>query len=50
MKAMAPSTLSCILSLLVPGQILADEFKPIFDGKTIEGWKAPNMSYWSVAD
>jgi len=22
--------------------------KPIFDGKTLNGWKAPNMSYWSV--
>jgi len=25
-------------------------FKPIFDGKTLEGWKSPNMSYWSVQD
>ncbi|NQT02977.1 MAG: DUF1080 domain-containing protein, partial [Planctomycetes bacterium] len=25
-------------------------FKPIFDGKTLDGWKAPNMSYWSVTD
>ena len=23
-------------------------FKPIFDGKTLDGWEAPNMSYWSV--
>ncbi|MEA3224915.1 MAG: DUF1080 domain-containing protein, partial [Planctomycetota bacterium] len=23
-------------------------FKPIFDGKTLDGWKAPNMSYWSA--
>lgn len=22
----------------------------IFDGKTLEGWKAPDMSYWSVVD
>lgn len=30
----------------------ADEagFKPIFDGKTLHGWKAPDMSYWSVED
>jgi hypothetical protein len=27
-----------------------DGFKPIFDGKTLDGWKAPNMSYWSVED
>ena len=25
-------------------------FKPIFDGKTLDGWKAPEMSYWSVDD
>ena len=25
-------------------------FKTIFDGKTLEGWKALNMSYWSVQD
>jgi hypothetical protein len=32
--------------------IAADEdgFSPIFDGKTLDGWKAPNMSYWSVQD
>jgi hypothetical protein len=41
-----------ICSLLCLGQIaVADEeadFKPIFDGKTLEGWKAPDMSCWSV--
>ncbi|MHC4726182.1 MAG: family 16 glycoside hydrolase [Planctomycetota bacterium] len=26
------------------------DFKPIFDGKTLNGWKSPNMSYWSVQD
>jgi hypothetical protein len=25
-------------------------FRPIFDGKTLEGWKAPDMSYFSVQD
>jgi type 1 glutamine amidotransferase len=25
-------------------------FKPIFDGKTLDGWKSPDMSYWSVQD
>ena len=25
-------------------------FTPIFDGKTLDGWHAPNMSYWSVED
>jgi hypothetical protein len=50
MKAIAPGTLSCILPLLVAGQGGAGEFKPLFDGKTLDGWKAPNMSYWSVSD
>jgi hypothetical protein len=27
-----------------------DGFKPIFDGETLDGWKSPNMSYWSVAE
>src|SRR5262245_22776237 len=25
-----------------------DGFKSIFDGKTLNGWKAADMSYWSV--
>jgi sucrose-6-phosphate hydrolase SacC (GH32 family) len=25
-----------------------DGFKPLFDGKTLEGWESPDMSYWSV--
>lgn len=28
----------------------AGEFQKIFDGKTLEGWKALNMSYWSISD
>jgi hypothetical protein len=27
-----------------------DGFCPLFDGRTLEGWKAADMSYWSVAD
>lgn len=26
------------------------EFQKIFDGKTLEGWKALNMGYWSISD
>jgi len=26
------------------------DFAPIFDGKTLDGWKAPDMTYWSVQD
>jgi len=25
-------------------------FKPIFDGKTLDGWKTAEMRYWSVKD
>lgn len=49
--------LAVIVSLLIP-LVLSnatpaaedDGFKPIFDGKTFNGWQAPNMSYWSVQD
>ncbi len=30
------------------GEAKASGFKPIFDGRTLDGWKAPDMSYWSV--
>jgi len=50
------SQLICIMLLGVLGLVttsaVAQEagFKPICDGKTLDGWKAPNMSYWSVRD
>ena len=28
----------------------ADGFKKIFDGKTFDGWKAADMSYWTIED
>ena len=28
----------------------ADGFVSIFDGKTLDGWKAPDMSFWRVED
>ena len=27
-----------------------DGFVPLFDGKSLKGWSAPDMSYWSVED
>lgn len=45
--------ISLLLSLVTCGTVVAEEaggFKPIFDGKTLSGLKAPNMSYWSVQD
>lgn len=37
----------CVSSL---SQLDAEEFQSLFDGKTLDGWKALNMSYWSVRD
>ena len=34
----------------VPASLLADGFQRIFDGKSLTGWKALDMSYWSVHD
>jgi len=50
MKASTHSTLPFVALLLFAGQLVAGDFEPIFDGKSLEGWKAPNMSYWSVKD
>jgi hypothetical protein len=53
MKVLISSTMSFLLTLIVSNHLLAGEddgFKPIFDGKTLKGWKAPNMRYWSVQD
>lgn len=30
--------------------VVADEFQSIFDGETLNGWQAMEMSYWSVRD
>ena len=27
-----------------------DWFRPIFDGRTFDGWKAADMSFWSIED
>ena len=36
---------------LATSAIAADEdFKPIFDGRSPAGWKAADMSFWSVED
>ena len=46
----APITLAFVLSLLFAGPVVASEFQSIFDGESLNGWKAPNMNYWSVRD
>ncbi len=53
MKPILPPTISFLLSLVFSSFLLAGEdegFRSIFDGKTLNGWKAPNMSYWSVQE
>jgi len=43
--------LICLLGLGIRAGIAAEAgFKPIFDGETLTGWKAPDMSHWSVED
>jgi len=37
-----------LFGLVTGGVVAQEDFKPIFDGKTLDGWKAPDMSYWSV--
>jgi len=50
------SRLTCIVlfaafGFIAAGAVAQDSgFKPIFDGKTLTGWKSPLMSYWSVED
>jgi len=42
--------LLCLLGFVTSGAAEEAGFKPIFDGKTLNGWNSPNMSYWSVQD
>ncbi|MFN0128493.1 MAG: family 16 glycoside hydrolase [Verrucomicrobiales bacterium] len=32
------------------GQMPTDGFEPIFDGRTLDGWKGQDMRFWSVED
>jgi len=50
MRVNPPGTLPFVFLLLFTGQLVAGEYQPIFDGKSLAGWRAPNMSYWSVRD
>jgi hypothetical protein len=53
MQALLASAIWFLLPFVLSSPLHAgddDGFKPIFDGKTLKGWKAPDMSYWSVQD
>ncbi|MGD9646705.1 MAG: DUF1080 domain-containing protein [Pirellulales bacterium] len=44
------ATLALVLALLASGARAADaEFKPLFDGKTLDGWTG-DLELWKVAD
>lgn len=36
--------------ILLLALLTQDVARPIFDGQSLEGWSAPDMSYWSVRD
>jgi hypothetical protein len=52
MKPKSPFTpfVLCLSVVLTAGSLSADEFQSIFDGASLKGWKALDMSYWSVRD
>src|SRR5262245_10324240 len=48
----AASLIVCLslAALLGANEHRSDEAEPIFDGKTLDSWKAPDMSFWKVED
>ena len=50
MKTFRVLTLFAAISFSSPFQLRAEEFRSIFDGESLKGWKALNMSYWSIED
>lgn len=50
MAAIRVSTLCAAVSVFYSVHLRAEDFRPIFDGKSLRGWTAPDMSYWSVKD
>jgi hypothetical protein len=47
MKLVGLFILLCVAAPLVAAE---EGFEPIFDGKTLDGWKTYDASYWSVKD
>jgi len=50
MKATIHGTLVLILLLLASGPLVAEEFEPLFDGKSLAGWQLMNGAKFSAAD
>lgn len=50
MKTIGLAVLPLVLSLFFSGPDAKDEFETIFDGESLAGWDARNMSHWSVED
>jgi len=48
-RQFVPGFMLCLCGL-VARPLAAEEFQSIFDGETLAGWKALDMSYWSVRD
>ncbi|HEV8290873.1 MAG TPA: DUF1080 domain-containing protein [Tepidisphaeraceae bacterium] len=40
----------CLLCITAPIVAAEEGFEPIFDGKTLDGWKTYDPSYWSIKD
>jgi hypothetical protein len=47
---LAAGLLLSVYALLPPSGEARSRSKSLFDGKTLTGWSAPDMSYWSVED
>lgn len=53
MSRSAVAATGTVLSFIVTVSVFAeggDGFESIFDGETLDGWSAPDMSFWSVVD
>ena len=54
-RCMKLSTLCSLVWLTVGCDVVgsgspADGFEPLFDGRTLDGWRGQDMSFWSVED
>lgn len=49
---MIQTRLALLFAFLMTTHVVSDDsgFRPIFDGKSLEGWQAPDSRYWSVQD